>query len=199
MNAAALHIERVSGAAIEPYLRDLAALRITVFRAYPYLYEGSQDYEESYLRSYARNAQSTVVLARDGERVVGAATAMPLLAHSDKLGPVLAAAGFDPTHVYYFGESVLLPSHRGLRIGHAFFDQREAAAREHGYALAAFCAVQRDDHPARPADYRPHDPFWGKRGFTKRPDIHTHFAWRDLGDAHETEKLMQFWIKELGA
>ena len=193
-------VECVSGAQIEPYLPALAALRIAVFREYPYLYEGSLSYEEAYLRSYAQSPESTVVLARDGEQVVGAATAMPLSLHAEQLAPVLAAGGHDPARIYYFGESVLLPSYRGLRIGHAFFDAREAAARSHGYTIAAFCAVQRaEDHPARPPGYVPHDAFWSKRGYTKRPDLTTRFAWRDVGDAHETEKTMVFWLRELAS
>lgn len=42
----------------------------------------------------------------------------------------------------------------------------------------------------------PHDDFWRKRGYVRRPDIRTTFAWRDLGDADETAKPMVFWIKE---
>jgi GNAT superfamily N-acetyltransferase len=191
-------LERVHGAQIEPYLAALSALRIAVFREYPYLYEGSLSYEQQYLRSYAQSEQSTVVLACDGEQVVGAATAMPLVLHAENLAPVLAKGGYDPQRVYYFGESVLLPSYRGLRIGHAFFDEREAAARRHGFMMAAFCAVQRaDDHAARPAGYVPHDAFWSKRGYQKHPEISTRFAWCDVGDTNETEKNMVFWLREL--
>ncbi len=137
-------VERLSGAAIRPYLDDLATLRITVFREYPYLYEGSREYEAHYLESYLRSERATVVLARRGERVVGASTAMPLTEHGEGvIVPVLAQAGYDPAQVYYFGESVLLPEYRGLRIGHAFFDEREEAAREQGMRIAAYASLRR--------------------------------------------------------
>jgi GNAT superfamily N-acetyltransferase len=192
-------VERLFGAAIRPFLDDLATLRIQVFREYPYLYEGSREYEARYLEGYARSERATVVLARQGQRVVGASTAMPLTEHGDGvIVPVLAQAGYDPAQVYYFGESVLLPQHRRLGIGHAFFDEREDAAREQGMRVAAFCAVQRpDDHPLRPADYVPHDAFWTKRGYTRRADLVATFDWRDLGEPHESEKPMLFWIREL--
>jgi GNAT superfamily N-acetyltransferase len=193
-----LVIEAHRGEAARPFLPAVAALRIEVFREWPYLYDGSAAYEERYLAGYAASPSSLIAVARDGDQVVGAATAMPLFGHSDDVVPPLAAAGFDPATVYYFGESVLKASHRGRRIGHGFFDAREAAARELGFRWAAFCAVQRpSDHPARPPDHRPHDEFWGKRGFVRRPDIVGHFAWRDVGDAAETVKPMTFWIKEL--
>lgn len=195
-----LTIEALSGDAALPYLGDLAALRCEVFREFPYLYEGTAEYEQKYLRGYAEHARSVIVLARDGDQVVGASTAIPLVEHSEDLAPVLAKAGLDPARVYYFGESVLRASCRGHGIGHAFFDQREAAAKKHGFAITAFCAVKRpDDHPLRPAGYVPHDAFWTKRGYVKRPDIVASFEWRDIGDTGETAKPMVFWLKEIGA
>ena len=110
----------------------------------------------------------------------------------------LRSGGFDPADVYYFGESVLRASHRGHGIGHAFFDHREACARELGFKVAAFCAVVRPlSHPRRPTDYTPHNIFWQKRGFAERRDIQAQFAWRDLDEPAETPKAMVFWVKEL--
>ncbi|HEU4730045.1 MAG TPA: GNAT family N-acetyltransferase [Kofleriaceae bacterium] len=191
-------IERVQGEAIERHLPALAALRIAVFREFPYLYAGTLDYERGYLAHYAASPAALVVLARDGERVVGAATAMPLVAHSDDVVPPLAAAGYDPARVCYFGESVLERAYRGRGLGSAFFVERDAHARAHGFATAAFCAVVRPaDHPRRPAGYRPLDPLWARHGFVRRPDITTTFSWRDLDDTAESAKPMVFWIKEL--
>jgi GNAT superfamily N-acetyltransferase len=191
-------IEAFSGRAALPFFGDLAALRIEVFREFPYLYEGTLAYEERYLRSYAESERSVVVIARDGERVVGASTATPLTEHGEEVAPALAKAGIDPERVYYFGESVLRASYRGRGIGHAFFDHREAAAKKHGFGIAAFCAVVRpEDHPLRPTDYVPHDAFWTKRGYAKRQDIVASFEWRDLGEHQETHKPMVFWVKEL--
>ena len=193
-----MNIEIATGAAIERHLDALAALRIAVFRDYPYLYDGSLDYERRYLASYASSPASTVVIARDGERVVGASTALPLAQHSDDVVPPLVRAGFAPDTVYYFGESVLEPSYRGRGIGSAFFDARERRARELGFATAAFCAVDRPaGDPRRPADYEPPGALWRRHGFVRRPDIVGEFAWRDTGDRDETTKPMVFWLKEL--
>ena len=195
-----VRIQAVSGAAIEPYLDDLAALRIEVFREYPYLYDGSPASERRYLRGYAACARSVVVLARIEQGVIGASTAMPIAEHTEEVAPALAAAGLAPERVYYFGESVLRAEYRGLGLGHAFFDERERAARAHGFEIATFCAVERPiDHPRRPANYVPHDAFWTKRGYRKRPDIVAQFAWRDLDEQQESNKTMVFWVKELGS
>jgi GNAT superfamily N-acetyltransferase len=173
-------------------------LRIEVFREWPYLYDGDVAYEERYLAPYATTADALVAIAWAGDELVGAATALPLTAHSDEVVPPLAAAGYDPATVYYFGESVLRRDFRGRGLGHRFFDEREAFARARGYRTAAFCAVDRPaDHPQRPAAYVPLDRFWGKRGFVRRPDIVGQFAWKDLDADAETAKPMVFWTKAL--
>ena len=191
-------VEAITGAAVGEYLAALAVLRIEVFREWPYLYDGDVAYEERYLAPYATTADALVAIAWAGDELVGAATALPLTAHSDEVVPPLAAAGYDPATVYYFGESVLRRDFRGRGLGHRFFDEREAFARARGYRTAAFCAVDRPaDHPRRPADYVPLDRFWGKRGFVRRPDIVGQFAWKDLDAEAETAKPMVFWTKAL--
>lgn len=193
-----IEIAILAGVAIEPVIPDLARLRVEVFREFPYLYEGDLAYERRYLRKYLDLPQSTVVVARDGGRVVGAATALPLARGEAELQAPFHAAGIAVDSVYYFGESVLERAYRGRRLGHAFFDGREARARALGFSIASFCAVERPEgHPLRPADYRPHDVFWTKRGYVKRPDLRASFSWRDVGETTETAKPMVFWIHSL--
>ena len=62
------------GPEITPWLDDVARLRVTVFRDWPYLYEGDLDFERDYLAAYARSAESVFVLAMQGGEVVGAST-----------------------------------------------------------------------------------------------------------------------------
>jgi GNAT superfamily N-acetyltransferase len=193
-----VRIACAAGDEIAAHLDALAALRMRVFREYPYLYDGSLEYERRYLASYARSADGVIALALDGDAVVGASTALPALDHSDEIAPALARGGLDPVQVFYFGESVLEPAHRGRGLGEAFFVERERHARARGYRVAAFCAVDRPpDHPMRPAGYLAPGGLWRRRGFVRRPELVGEMSWRDLGDAEETAKPMVFWIKEL--
>jgi GNAT superfamily N-acetyltransferase len=198
VDRAPLDIATVHGAAITAWLPALAALRVEVFREFPYLYDGSLAYEERYLARYAASPASVVVLARDGAALVGAATAMPLALAGEDVAPPLVAAGYDPATVCYFGESVLRAAHRGRGAGHAFLDERERAARASGFTVAAFCAVERPaDHPRRPAGYRGLDGLWQRHGFVRRPDLVASFRWQDLGEPTESAKPMVFWTKAL--
>lgn len=193
-----LATETVSADRIPSLLSDLARLRITVFREFPYLYDGDAAYEERYLAGFASSPGAVLVAAHDGDSLVGAATGAPLGDHEPEFARPLAAAGYDPDDIFYCAESVLLPDWRGRGLGHTFFDHREAAATAQGKRFAAFCAVIRPaGHPARPAGYRPLDPFWRKRGYAPLPGVEARFSWRDLGDRDETEKPMQVWIRAL--
>ncbi len=196
----AITLTTLQGRAIAPHLEALARLRIRVFRDFPYLYDGDLAYEAEYLDRYARNPRSLFVLAFDGDTLVGAATGQPLADEVDEFRAPFEAAGYRPASIFYYGESVLLPEYRGQGVGKAFMEAREAHATESGYAWAAFCAVERpDDHPRRPADYRPLHGFWNARGYRRTPSLSTTFAWKDLDEAEETEKPMVFWLKALGA
>lgn len=193
-------IQSFSGSDATPFFDDLARLRTTVFRAFPYLYEGNPDYEQTYLSTYAKSEGSIFVLAIDGDQVVGVATGTPMAGETDEVKRPFLQAGLDPHEFFYFGESVLLPQYRGQGIGVQFFEGREQQARKLGLRYATFCAVERPaDHPRRPVDYLPLDAFWAKRGYTHHPELRTTFTWRDLDDTVESPKPLSFWIRDLKA
>ncbi|WP_052129703.1 GNAT family N-acetyltransferase [Sphingomonas sp. 35-24ZXX] len=194
----AVTVETLPTARIGEAIDALARMRIAVFREWPYLYEGDAGYERSYLADFAAAPDAVLVLARDGDTIVGAATASPMTAQSAEIQAPFARAGKDTSAMFYFGESVLLPGYRGQGIGHAFFDHREAGARAAGASVASFCAVQRPaDHPLRPQGYRPLDTFWAKRGYVRVEGLTTRFDWLDIGEARETAHVMQFWARTL--
>lgn len=179
-------------------LPDLARLRIAVFREWPYLYDGSLDYEERYLAHFLTEPDAVLVVARDGAAIVGAATASPMAGQEEMLRRPFEAAGHDVTRLFYFGESVLLPAYRGRGIGHAFFDHREAGARAAGAGAACFCGVLRPaDHPLRPAGARDLGPFWRARGYAPAEGLIAHYDWKDIDQAAETRHPMQFWHRTL--
>lgn len=193
-----MRVEALIGTAILPAIPGLAELRIRVFAEWPYLYDGDLAYEEGYLRAFAAAEDAVLVLAHDGGRIVGASTGSPMAAQEREICEPVESFGFDTSEAFYFGESVLLPEYRGQGIGHAFFDQREAHARAYGARYAMFASVVRpDDHPARPESYRPLDPFWISRGYTKVAGLNCHLAWADHGETAESPKPLQFWMREL--
>jgi len=198
-NNSSLTFLRLTGSAFRTVFDDLAALRIAVFYDFPYLYEGSVDYEKSYLETYARAERSFLLAVYDEDRMVGATTALPLGDETAEVQAPFLTAGYDPDTIFYFGESILLPAYRGLGLGNRFFDERETHARQFGqYTMACFCAVQRPiDHPLRPVDYKPLDGFWTKRGYRRDDTLQSTFVWPDRNETVETAKPMIYWTRML--
>lgn len=194
-----MDIRLATGSDLVPWLDEVAALRIEVFREWPYLYDGDTAYERDYLRTYARSRESLVVLALDEGRVVGASTGVPLADETEAFTYPVLAAGINPARVFYFGESVLLPEYRGHGVGHRFFDEREAYARQLGrFDWTAFCAVVRAaDDPRRPPGFRTLEPFWRHRGYAPKHGVEARIEWREIGHASATEKALAYWMRPL--
>lgn len=195
----AIRVETLRGIAVQRQLAGLAKLRIEVFREWPYLYDGSLDYEGDYLRAFANAPGAVIVGAFDGAALIGASTAAPLAAQADYVVAPFRAKGLALEGYFYFGESVLKRAYRNQGLGVQFFDAREAAAREHGgVSTCTFCAVIRDPHdPRAPEGYKTLDAFWGRRGFAPWEDMRCAIRWTEIGAAQETQQSMQFWRKDL--
>lgn len=193
-----LNIKTLTGAALLPHVPALARLRALVFAEWPYLYASQAEGEARYLRHYVEDHGAAIILARDGAKVVGAATCQPMASTHGPVKSTFETAGRDPAPYCYFGESVLLPAYRGQGAGVAFFNAREAHARSLGLAFATFCAVVRNvNDPRKPASYTPLDAFWGKRGYTHHPELSCVFDWTETGDTRPTPHALSFWIKAL--
>jgi GNAT superfamily N-acetyltransferase len=202
VNQAAIEVrlELLRGAEIARHIAALATLRIAVFREWPYLYEGSLEYEARYLALYGNCPRSIAALVWDGNACVGACTALPLAdANGDTQRPFVAA-GYPLPRMMYFGESLLLPAYRGFGWGKRFFDVREAHAGELGLDLCTFCAVDRpSSDPRKPAGYVPNDAFWTRRGYRRVPKLVSQFSWPDVGETASSAKPMTFWLRDLAA
>src|SRR6056297_1903440 len=193
-----IRVERLTGEALAGALEDVARLRIEVFRAWPYLYDGDETYERHYLQTYRDSEDAILVGAFDGARLIGAATGTPLEDHADDFRAAFDDQDIDMKDIFYCAESVLLPAYRGRGLGHAFFDAREAHARALGRGFVAFCGVVRpQDHPLRPETYQPLDGFWRKRGYAPVEGAVATYRWKDIDQPEETDHPLQFWMRRL--
>jgi GNAT superfamily N-acetyltransferase len=191
-------VRALQGADLEAALDGVAALRIAVFRDWPYLYDGTLEYERQYLATYRDNPGALLVGAFHEGRLVGASTSTLMEDHAEAFAAPLQAIGLPVASILYGAESVLLPPYRGIGLGHRFIDLREDHARAMGRSHVAFCSVKRpDDHPLKPDSARTNDAFWLGRGYAPLPGVEARFTWRDLGQPEETEKALQFWMRAL--
>jgi len=193
-----IRVEAITGDGLKARLGDLARLRIEVFFDFPYLYDGDLDYEKKYLTALGASPHAIIAGAFDGDTIIGAATGAPLADQAAEIVAPFRTQGLPVSDYFYFGESVLRRSYRGQGIGVRFFELREAQARRVGATIATFCSVVREaSHPRRPAEYVPLDAFWRHRGYAPVPALQCEISWKELDDANETPKPMQFWQKRL--
>lgn len=191
-------VRAYTGDDVTRIIPELSRLRVTIFADFPYLYEGSAEYEAEYLSVYARSEGAIVVVAEDDGKIVGASTGIPLSHEPESLRRTFEEHGYDVGSIFYGGESVLSPSHRGQKIYGRFLAAREEHARALGMSLLTFCAVERaPDHPLRPEGYVPLDGVWKYFGYAPRPELRAVMRWRDRGDAAESDHAMSFWTKTL--
>jgi GNAT superfamily N-acetyltransferase len=192
-----LKIRRFSGADLNKYIDNIAQLRIEVFKDFPYLYDGTMDYERNYLQTYIRCPEAVVVVAFADDEVVGASTAIPMQFEEPGFQQPFIEHGYDPRRIFYCAESVLRRDFRGHGLGVKFFEEREAHARSlRSFDYFCFCAVVRpENHQLRPAAYEPLDRFWQKRGYRKHPELGAYYSWKDIDQPDSTSKRLEFWLK----
>lgn len=191
--------KKLIGKEFSPYLEVVAQLRIKIFKEYPYLYDGSLSYEMKYLNRYTKSVDFMCVLAMVDGVPVGATTCMPLAQEEDIFKEPFLRDGYDVEKIFYFGESILLSEYRGHGIGKRFIELREVFAKETISELThtCFCAVQRvDDHPLAPNNYKDLKGFWNNNAYYPVTGLKTKLSWKDINEKQESEKVMQFWLKE---
>lgn len=193
-----VNIRALKALEIESLILEISSLRINIFQEFPYIYDGSIDYEVKYLARYVKSPSARVFLAENEVgHVVGMSTCLRLEDEMDEIKKPFLERKFDVSKIFYFGESLLLPKYRGLGLGHRFFDEREKHALNYPETkMTSFCAVNRPiNHPLRSIDYKPLDEFWMKRGYQKQNNLICELEWKDIDQSQETKKTLTFWTK----
>ncbi len=194
-----IRIEIFKGNEVIPYLPKLAELRLSFYREYPYLYEGSLAGEESYLSLYANSENSLLAVAKNGSEVVGAVSGIPLLESAGENIKLFAEKRISAEHLFYLGEIVVSQEYQKSDLQQKLYQQFEKAVIDlKGYDEIVVCEIERGLRDSQ----RPMAPFssavrWEERGFSRQPELRTYYLWKDIGHAEETDHLMVFWHKGL--
>src|SRR3990167_6780442 len=91
----------IRGSGKTSYLEEMAKLRLEVFCQWPYLYDGDLEMERKYLKMYKDSADSFWILSKEGDKIIGGITGIPL---KDAMGDIrkpFEEKGFEVSHRYY--------------------------------------------------------------------------------------------------
>jgi GNAT superfamily N-acetyltransferase len=188
----------LAGTAIADARDEVATLRLEIFREYPYLYQGRREDELTYLCTYFEAPDACVILAYDGDAVIGAVAGIPLIHEDAQMLDAFAETAFSPDEAYYVGELLFRPAYRNGGLGQKLLARLESHLRSLGRYSTLTCATleRPDDHPLRPRDYIPITRFLAHTGFDRLSGVTTSFTWREI-DGVKRDHLMQFWSKPI--
>jgi GNAT superfamily N-acetyltransferase len=194
-----VQIQVFIGQEIQPYIDQVASLRVSIFREYPYLSEGNLQSEKSYLEMYSHAQNGIFLLAVEGEKVVGVLTGISLVEAATLLQNVFLKRKIPVDPFFYLGDIMVVKEYRNKGVGRRLYERLEKHVRERtSYRQIFFSEIHRSESdPRRPKDYTSADQFWEKLGFVKHPELVTYFPWKEVGGSHETPHTMITWIKIL--
>jgi len=191
-------IQVLTGQEAKKYINDIARIRLTLFREYPYLYKGTAAYEEEYLETYFKSPHTVILLVFDGDKVVGFSNAIPLADESDEMKAPFIQKGLNLNDYLYIGEVMVYPPYRGQGILRKFLEFHEAKARKEGYKYTVFMTVERpENHPCKPDNYEPLDAVWKHFGYKLVPGLQISLAWTQVDTNQETGNTLAIWQKTM--
>jgi GNAT superfamily N-acetyltransferase len=193
-------IKAFSGKAAKQYFPQIADIRINLFREYPYLYDGSYEYEREYLDTYFESPKSKILLVLEGDKVVGFSNSIPLSEELEEIQAPFIQQGEDLGAYLYIGEVMLYPKYRGKGLLRKFLDYHHARAKQLGYSQLTFMTVNRDDnHPSRPQHYQPLEPLWEHFGYKREKDMQITLPWKQIDTHKEESNYLAIWVKQTDA
>lgn len=197
-----IDVEIINGEELPSFVDLLMEWRLSYFREFPYLYEGSREYEERYLSGFVSHHESILVVARE-DKVCGLLSALPLLSEFEiaaEVDSLCAALNVPASEVFYIGEVVVDKECRGTGVARRLIAEAERHAVSHSYrACCLLSVVREEDHPLRPQNYRSSDDVWRKLGYV-RSSVITQFEWPTIqsdGKVRNMSNDMRYWVKQL--
>jgi ribosomal protein S18 acetylase RimI-like enzyme len=196
-----MKIEVIKGIETKKYIDAIAKLRMTNFRDYPYSYEGDMALEKKYLSMYQNSKDSFFIIAKDGDKVIGAITGMPLHESADDCTEVYLEKNIPTIGIYYVGEIIVLNEYRDQGLGHKMWTEFENQVRalKHYKQLAIRELEAPEKDPNKPKNYIPIDDFLKDIGFVRHPEIVSYSKWKEVGADKETKHALVNWLKTLKA
>ncbi|MCT4634959.1 MAG: GNAT family N-acetyltransferase [Rickettsiales bacterium] len=194
-----LSLQSFTGEKAKKYLKQIANIRITMFKEFPYLYKGSLEYEEEYLNVYFNSKNSIILLVLDGDKVVGFSNSIPLKEEMEEVKAPFIKNKIDISKYLYVGEMMIKEKYRNKGLSNIIAKYHEQCAKDRNYTNITFMTVIRpNDHPLKPENYRPLEPLWKALGCNPLKEIKIKFSWKQVDKDIPQENQLAVWSKKLG-
>ena len=193
-----MEFEIATGHEFQQYTNEIAALRMLVFKEYPYLYDGDMQTELDHLNDYSKSKNSILIIVKDEQKVIGAVTGIPL-AEVDEVFLTPFAKNEPIDSIFHLGEILLLKEYRGKGIGYKTYKLFEDLVREKKqYNKIAIIEVVRDqDDPRKPKNYISARKFWEKMGYTEHPKMVIHTFYKEVDSPEKVPHTLVYSFKDM--
>ncbi len=172
-------------------IEQVARLRIKIFKEYPYLYDGNLEQEREYLKPYIESQDGILIIAKDGDKSIGAITGLPLRESMQELKDCYARESQNIDDMFYLGEVVLLKEYRGKGIGIFLYKALEEYLSSKKYSKIVFCAIAKEGNDQKKSK----ENYYKRLGFIRRFDLSLNVSYKKIGEEFETESKMNIWEK----
>lgn len=196
-SAATMHV--LKGKELLSNIPELTKLRLTIYREYPYLYEGDPLFEESYVSLFANSSDALLIVAKVGNRIVGALSGLPLDSAQKEIQDVFLASKMKLKECYALCDVVVLKEYRNRRVATILYEEfaNQLRKMKRYKKVVLWQIVRAQDDPKRPNDYFSPDNFFGKQGFKKHPEYTCVLRWKEISEKEERAHRFEFWLKDL--
>lgn len=190
-----LDIKILSGTEARPYFNEIAQFAISMFREFPYLFEGTLEYEKEYLETYFVSEKCTLILVFAGNELVSFTSSIPLNEEMAEIQAPFLKAGIDTSSYLYIGEAMIKKEYQGMKLLRTLLQHHIARAAQWGLKYGAFMTVDRpENHPLKPVDYVSLEPIWEHYGCKHRSDLTVKLAWPQVDSSgKEVDNTLSIW------
>jgi GNAT superfamily N-acetyltransferase len=193
-----MEFQIATGQQFQQHINAIAALRISIFKEYPYLYDGDIQTETEYLKSYSKSKNSVLIIVKDKQKVIGAVTGIPL-AEADEMFLTPFPKNQSIHSIFYLGEILLLKEYRGKGIGYQMYRIFEDLVRQkkqyHKIAIAEVIRDQND--PRKPKNYISVHKLWERLGYIEHPEIVMQCSYKTVDSTEKIPHSLVYSFKDL--
>lgn len=195
----AVEINTFRGQGLAQFLTQVGQMRMTHYRNYPYLYQGSVEHEDEYISDFPNNPNSILVGAFEHGKLEGFVLGTPMDADS----PILAAIPNDVhkgASKYYIADVILNINLRSQGISEGLMKEmeREIICLEYRH-ICLLTVFRPESHPKRPHGYMESRALWERFGYVKQP-LRLNYDWPSLdlyGNVTKQTHEMNLWSKTI--
>lgn len=192
-------IEVLKGSEAIPYLNKLMEIRLLFYRDYPYLYDGSIEDEENYLRIWSNSENTLLVVAKRNDKVVGVIIGLPFSESPEENKQAFQNLETSPEDLFYLGDNIVIQELKVGNVQKQMYHQFERAVKQlKKYKEIVVCEIERDvNDPKKIANDTFYEFSWNAQGFIREPNQIVNFTWKEIGDSKISNHHMVFWRKPL--